>query len=99
MSCCQGLPGRRQPLRHAPMALPLGWVGVLAMPVRVVAVVLPENRRVQLELETGRVRELLHKLGMSIEDAVVLRDGRPMLDDEVLGEGDEVRVLRAASGG
>ncbi|NOZ89387.1 MAG: MoaD/ThiS family protein [Crenarchaeota archaeon] len=70
------------------------------MPPVVEALLLPENRRVRVELAKGTVRELLHRLGLSVEDAVVLNsEGKPLLDDEVLRDGERVRVLRAASGG
>ena len=66
---------------------------------RVTVELLPEKRVEEVELKAGTVRELLHRLGMSVEDAVVVKDGRPLLEDEVLGDGDKVLVLRAASGG
>ena len=73
---------------HAPM---LG--------VRVKARLIPEGKNAVVELETGRVSELLHKLGYSFDDAVVIKNGRPLLEEEELSDGDEVTVIRTASGG
>ena len=67
--------------------------------VRVEAELLPGGKRVVVELETGRVLELLRKLGMGSEDAVVVRDGVPLLAEDVLLDGERVRVFQAASGG
>jgi sulfur carrier protein len=69
------------------------------LPVRVVAEVLPEKRRVELVLEQGTVGELLDKLGLGREGAVVVRDGVPLVEEEVLRDGERVVVYRAASGG
>lgn len=67
--------------------------------VRVVAEVLPDRRVAEVELERGTVEELLSKLGMGREGAVVVRDGVPLVEEEVLRDGDRVVVYRAASGG
>ena len=67
--------------------------------VRVEAELLPDGKQVVVELETGRVLELLRKLGMGPEDAVVVRDGTPLLAEDTLVDGERVRVFRAASGG
>jgi len=67
--------------------------------VRVVAEVLPDRRVAEVELERGTVEELLSKLGMGREGAVVVRGGVPLVEEEVLRDGDRVVVYRAASGG
>jgi sulfur carrier protein len=67
--------------------------------VRVKVRLIPEGKNAVVELETRRVSELLHKLGYSFDDAVVIKDGRPLLEEEELSDGDEVAVIRTASGG
>ncbi|KSW11828.1 hypothetical protein CF15_03235 [Pyrodictium occultum] len=69
------------------------------MGIKVSALILPERQAVEVELTAGTVRELVHRLGYSAEDVVVLRDGRPLLEEDRLEDGDNVTILRAASGG
>ncbi len=59
--------------------------------------ILPSGRRVVVSAST--VKDLLYKLGVSIEDAVVLKNGRVVGPWEELGEEDEVEVYLARSGG
>ncbi len=66
---------------------------------RVSVEVLPGRRRLVVELEEPTVAELLRRLGLGRESAVVVRDGRPLLEDEELRDGDHVVVFIAASGG
>lgn len=46
-----------------------------------------------------KVKDLLKLLGLLPEAAVVLKNGEPVTEDEVLREEDEVRVISAISGG
>ncbi|ADV64330.1 MoaD/ThiS family protein [Desulfurococcus mucosus] len=46
-----------------------------------------------------RVSELLERLGLSRSEHIVLRNGVPLTEDEVLGDGDEVLVYLVKSGG
>jgi len=46
-----------------------------------------------------KVKELLKMLGLLPESTVVLKNGEPVTEDELLEEGDEVRVISAISGG
>lgn len=69
------------------------------MPIRVKARVIPEGKTLTAELETGRVAELLQKLGFSLDDAVVVKNGKPLLEEEKLSDGDEIIVVRMATGG
>lgn len=62
-------------------------------------VLLPEGRVVELGKRKMRVDELLRELGLSVESAVVLRGDEPLFEWEVVGEDEEVRVMRAVSGG
>jgi len=69
------------------------------MGVKVSVLILPGHRAATVELETGKVRELVHKLGYATEGVIVVKDGRPLLEDEQLEDGDNVTLYRAASGG
>ena len=69
------------------------------MPMRVVVELLPDGKRLEVELSRGTVGELLHVLGLGREGGVVVKNGRPLVEEEVLEDGDRVRVYRAASGG
>ncbi len=67
--------------------------------IRVKVRLIPEGKNAVVELETRRVSELLRKLGYSFDDAVVIKNGRPLLEEEELDNDDEVTVIRTASGG
>jgi len=69
------------------------------MGIKVSVLILPEHRSTMVELETGLVRELIHRLGYATEGVIVIKNGRPLLEDEQLEDGDNVTVYRAASGG
>ncbi len=61
--------------------------------------VLPENRELEIQKLRIRIRDLLKELGLSREEAVVLKNGRVVLEDEIAQDGDNIEVLRAVSGG
>ncbi len=61
--------------------------------------VLPENRELEVQKLRIRIRDLLKELGLSREEVVVLRNGRVVLEDEIVQDGDNIEVLRAVSGG
>jgi len=69
------------------------------MGIKVSVLILPEHRSTTVELEIGLVRELIHRLGYATEGVIVIKNGRPLLEDEQLEDGDNVTVYRAASGG
>ena len=54
------------------------------------------EREVEGPIKAG---DLLKLLGLLPETAVVLKNGEPVTEDEVLEEGDDVRVISAISGG
>ncbi|RUM48247.1 MAG: thiamine biosynthesis protein ThiS [Hyperthermus sp.] len=66
---------------------------------RLHVVILPDNVKKNVELEGSRVKELVKALGMSIEEVVVVREGRPLHEDDIVEDGEELTVIRAASGG
>jgi len=68
--------------------------------VKVRVKLIREGKDVELELKgKARVKDLIHKLGYTVEDVVVLRNGEPLVEDEVLEENAEYVVMPVASGG
>lgn len=61
--------------------------------------IVPENREIEVHGDNKRVRELLKELGLSLEEAIVIKGGRVVLDDEVVKDGESIEVLLAVSGG
>ena len=63
--------------------------------VRIVA------RRTEIELNEDRIiaGELLKKLGISIEEAVIVRNGEIITEDDEIKDGDTVEIFPVASGG
>jgi len=58
-----------------------------------------QGRTLELEMPEGsRVRDLIKTLGYPTTGVVVTRDSRPLLEDEVLTEG-ELNLFQVASGG
>ncbi|RLG73735.1 MAG: thiamine biosynthesis protein ThiS [Thermoprotei archaeon] len=61
---------------------------------------LRENKIVEVMLgENAKVRDLVHELGFTIEDVIVLKDEMPLIEDEVLEEDAEYVIMPVASGG
>ncbi|MEM1613346.1 MAG: MoaD/ThiS family protein [Thermoplasmatales archaeon] len=59
--------------------------------------ILGENKKIRIEGKTAI--EILHSLGLNSNSTIVLKDGRPIPDDEELSEGDEITVMKSFSGG
>jgi len=59
-----------------------------------------DGKRKEIEVR-GKIRvdKLLEKLGIYPETAVVVRGGNLLCDDELLSDGDEVKVVVATSKG
>ncbi|QKQ99585.1 thiamine biosynthesis protein ThiS [Metallosphaera tengchongensis] len=57
-----------------------------------------KERTIELDKELT-VRALVKKLGLTVQGSVVLRDGVPLLEDEVVKDGDRLTVFQTASGG
>ncbi len=47
----------------------------------------------------GTVQGLLPQVGYSIETAVVLKNGTPVEESELVGDDDELRIIPVVSGG
>ncbi|AEB94924.1 MAG: MoaD/ThiS family protein [Metallosphaera sp.] len=59
-----------------------------------------ERKEKEVELDfNSTVRDLVRKLGFTVQGVVVLRNGQPVLDDEKLKEGDNLTLVQTASGG
>lgn len=57
-------------------------------------------RKQKLEVEgTLTVREALQQLGLSPESHLIVRDGELLNENDVLRNGEEVKVISAISGG
>ncbi|MEM1995572.1 MAG: MoaD/ThiS family protein [Thermoplasmatales archaeon] len=59
--------------------------------------ILGENKKISIEGKTAI--EILHSLGLNSNSTIVLKNGRPIPDDEELSEGDEITVMKSFSGG
>lgn len=57
-----------------------------------------ENKHKSLHFN-GKVQELLKKLNINPVTVIVLRNGEIVLDDESLGNDDQIKILSVVSGG
>lgn len=68
--------------------------------MKIIVNLVRENKRLEVELpEKATVRDLLKKIGYRVQGSVVVKDDVPLIEDERLKDGDEVKVFLAASGG
>lgn len=58
-----------------------------------------EERVVEVEERGVRVRELVKMLGLNPESVVVLKEGAPLVDTDIVKPGERVDVVRVLSGG
>ena len=64
------------------------------------AKLLPEGREVKFEVkEPVKVGDLLKMAGLSSETAVVIKDGTPLLETDIVKPGEKVEIVRVLSGG
>jgi len=62
----------------------------------------PTRKEVTIEKpgrKVMRVMTLLRELGYGIYEVVVVKGGRPLTEDDVIGDGDEVEVYEVRSAG
>ncbi|NPB06769.1 MAG: MoaD/ThiS family protein [Aquificae bacterium] len=57
------------------------------------------GKEIELPVKEIKAKELLKRLGLSPLSALVIKNGEVVSEDELLREGDEVRVVNAISGG
>ncbi|AWR96577.1 MoaD/ThiS family protein [Acidianus sulfidivorans JP7] len=68
--------------------------------MKVEVTMIRENKSLSLELpDNYKVRDLLKKLGYTLQGTVVLRDGMPIVEDEKIKDGDKLTIILTASGG
>ena len=64
------------------------------------AKLLPEGKKVTFEVEGPvKVVDLLKMAGLNSETAVVIKDGTPLLETDVVKPGERVEIVRVLSGG
>ncbi len=68
--------------------------------IKVKAKLLRENKVLEITLDdNARVIDLIHKLGHTVEDVIVLKDELPLVEDDILEENGEYIIMPVASGG
>lgn len=68
--------------------------------VKVKVKLLRERKSFELELEDkATVKDLVHKLGYTSEDVIVLVNNTPLIEEDILEEGKEYVIMPVASGG
>jgi len=58
-----------------------------------------ENRDRELDLGSARIDEILKIMGILPEGVIVAKNGEVVSEDEVASSGDEIRIIKAISGG
>jgi len=59
-----------------------------------------EGKIVELEFKSKvKVKTLMHKLGYTVEDVVVLKNGEPLTEEDYVEENGEYVIMPVASGG
>ena len=64
----------------------------------VTVILMREKEQVVLNYH-GTVQDLLPQVGYSIETAVVLKNGTPVEESELVGDDDELKIIPVVSGG
>jgi sulfur carrier protein len=72
---------------------------VVAVEVVLRVKILETNQLVELDVERITVRELLSKLGLTVSEHIVLKNGEVVTEDDVIEGGSEVVVFTVKSGG
>ncbi len=65
------------------------------MPIKV----LYRGKEIELPVEKIKAKDLLKELGLSPLSSLVIKNGEVVTEEEILREGDEIRVVNAISGG
>ncbi|MGC8645071.1 MAG: MoaD/ThiS family protein [Thermoplasmata archaeon] len=63
------------------------------------AVVRIMGEKVERKVDGKNASDILHYMGINANSVIVLRDGRPIPEDEELSDEDEITVIRSFSGG
>ena len=75
----------------------VGYYKVMVLGIK--ARLIPDNVIVEINADRIKGRDILSKLGLDPESAVVIADGRPIPEDDYVTSGSEVVVVRVLSGG
>lgn len=68
--------------------------------MKVTVQLIREGKEVVVELpDKATVKDLLRKIGYRVQGSVVVKDGLPVVEDEILKDGEKLQVFLAASGG
>jgi|YelNatPaOPRAMG01_1025707.scaffolds.fasta_scaffold01711_11 sulfur carrier protein len=51
------------------------------------------------KVEGKNPMQILHSIGINTNSVIILRNGKPIPEDEDIEEGDEITVIRSFSGG
>jgi sulfur carrier protein len=61
--------------------------------------VLESNECIELEVKEISVREILSKLGLTLSEHIVLKNGEVITEDDVVEDGSEIVIFTVKSGG
>lgn len=68
--------------------------------MKVTVQLIREGKEVVVELpDKATVKDLLRKIGYRVQGSVVVKDGLPVVEDEIIKDGEKLQVFLAASGG
>lgn len=68
--------------------------------MQIIASLIPENKTKKVKIkENAKVIDLLKKLNINPEIVIVLRGKLPLPIDEILKDGEKIKVVRVVSGG
>ena len=57
------------------------------------------GRKDEMKVEGKNATQILHSLGLSANSVIILRNGKPISEDEDIEDGDEITIIRTFSGG
>ncbi len=63
-----------------------------------VKILAPEKKEIEIS-EIKNVEEILNKLGLKINAHIVLKNGKPVPEDDVVEEEDNIEIIQVFSGG
>lgn len=72
------------------------------MVMRVVVIrvkILETNQQVELDVKSTTVRELLLRLGLTLSEHIVFKNGEVITEDDIVEDNSEVVVFTVKSGG
>jgi sulfur carrier protein len=69
------------------------------VPVQRMNVILPDKSRRQVDTTPRPLEQILLELGINPLDVLVSRDGKMVTEDTLVGNDDEIRVIRISHGG